>query len=276
MTIKNKHQILAILTILFFFTATSLRAGTASAKKAMQNASNPLIVMHTELGSIYIELFPDEAPRNVKYFLQLIMGEISSKSAPDFSPRYLDNRLFENSIPSILVQGGDSRSHPFGAPTAQPEIDISAKALGLDKAPLINAEGLLHPNLAITSKDDYEEKLLKPFLKKNNIMSTDMIKENQFILFESLRNLTLEDGLKLQGLTFTDSLDSRMISRGTLVLSEPGGPGFLLTLKNLPHLNGRLTVIGNIVEGITFADEISQRIGESKTPVSLYSTRVIQ
>ncbi|MDG2119057.1 MAG: peptidylprolyl isomerase [Gammaproteobacteria bacterium] len=276
MTIKNKHQILAILTILIFFMTTSLRAGTASAKKAMQNGSNPLIVMHTEFGSIYIELFPDEAPRNVKYFLQLIRGEISSKSAPDFSPRYLDNRLFENSIPSILVQGGDSRSHPFGAPTAQPEIDISAKALGLDKTPLINAEGLLHPNLAITSKDDYEEKLLKPFLKKNNIMSTDMIKENQFILFESLRNLTLEDGLKLQGLTFTDSLDSRMISRGTLVLSEPGGPGFLLTLKSLPHLNGRLTVIGKIVEGITFADEISQRIGESKTPVSLYSTRVIQ
>jgi cyclophilin family peptidyl-prolyl cis-trans isomerase len=50
----------------------------------------------------------------------------------------------------------------------------------------------------------------------------------------------------------------------------------LLALKNLPHLNGRHTVLGNIVEGITFADDISQRIGESKTPVSLYSTRVIQ
>lgn len=276
MTIKNKHQILVMLTILSFFTVTSLRAGTASAKKAMQNESNPLIVMHTELGSIYIELFPEEAPRNVKYFLHLIKGEISSKSATDFSPRYLDNRLFENSIPGILVQGGDSRSHPFGAPTDKPDIEISAKALGLNKIPIINAEGLLHPNLAITSRDDYEEKLLKPFLKSENIMSTNVIKENQFLLFESLRNLTLEDGLKLQGLTFTDSLDSRIISRGTLVLSEPGGPGFLLALENLPHLNGRLSVIGNIVEGITFADEISQRIRESKTPVSLYSTRVIQ
>ena len=273
---KNKNQIFLILTILSFFMEAPLHAGTASAKKAMLNEGNPLIVMHTESGSIYIELFPIEAPRNVKYFLQLIRGEISSESSPDYSPRYLDNRLFEHSIPGVLIQSGDSNSHPFGAPTAKPEIDVSAKALGFNKVPLINAEGFLHPNLAITNKDDYEEKLLKPFLKSNNITSTDMIKENQFLLFESIRNLSLEDGLKLQGLKFTDSLNSRMISRGTLVLSEAGGPGFLLALEDLPYLNGRHTVIGTIVEGVAVADDISQKIGESNTPVPLYSTRIIQ
>lgn len=273
---RNKHQILLILTILSFFVKAPLQAGTASAKKTMQDESNPLIVMHTELGSIYIELFPDEAPKNVTYFLKLIKGEISSTSSPDYSPRYLDNRLIEHAVPGILVQGAGSGSHPFGAPTAKPETEINAKALGFDNIPLIDPEGFLHPNLAITSKSDYEEKLLKPFLKSNNITSLDMIEGKQFLLFKRLKNLSLEDGLKLQGLTFTNGLNSRTISRGTLLLSETGGPGFLLALKNLPHLNGRYTVLGNIVEGITFADDISQRIEESKVPVSLYSTRIIQ
>ena len=67
-----------------------------------------------------------------------------------------------------------------------------------------------------------------------------------------------------------------MISRGTLVLSEAGGPGFLLALEDLPYLNGRHTVIGTIVEGVTVVDDISQKIGESNTPVPLYSTRIIQ
>ena len=276
MAMRNKHQILLILTILSFFVQAPSHAGIASAKKAMQDESNPLIVMHTELGSIYIELFPDEAPKNVTYFLKLIKGEISSISSPDYSPRYLDNRLIEHAAPSILVQGAGSGSHPFGAPTAKPDTEINAKALGFDNVPLIDPEGFLHPNLAITSKGDYEEKLLKPFLKSNNITSLDMIEGKQFLLFKRLKNLSLEDGLKLQGLTFTNGLNSRIISRGTLVLSEAGGPGFLLALKNLPHLNGRHTVVGNIVEGITFADDISQRIGESKVPVSLYSTRIIQ
>ena len=103
-----------------------------------------------------------------------------------------------------------------------------------------------------------------------------MIQKNQFSLFERLSNLSLKQGLELQGYTFTDDLNSRAISRGSFVLSEPGGPGFLLALTNLPHLDGRHTVIGHIVEGISLADKISQRIEELNAPVLLYSTRIIQ
>jgi len=276
MTMKIKHQILLMLTLLSFLIETPSNAGTESARQAMQNKNSPLIVMHTELGSIYIELFPAEAPENTTYFLQLIEGKIPSTSNPGYSPRYLDNLLIKQSIPGAFVQGADSRNHPFGGPTAKPDKEINANALGFDKMKLIDAEGYLHPNLSIKNTTDYEEKLLKPFLESNNITSPDMIQNNQFSLFEKLSNLSLKQGLELQGHTFTDDLNSRAISRGSLVLIEPGGPGFLLALKDLPHLDGRYTVIGHIVEGITLADKISQRTEELNAPVLLYSTRVIQ
>ena len=63
--------------LLLYFAVPHIAFSDAnSAMQAMENDSNPLMLLSTSLGDIYIELFKDEAPNNVENFLALAHGEI--------------------------------------------------------------------------------------------------------------------------------------------------------------------------------------------------------
>lgn len=57
-------------------------------------AAHPQVKLHTSLGDITIELFPDKAPRTVANFLQYVQDG------------FYDGTVFHRAIPGFLVQGG--------------------------------------------------------------------------------------------------------------------------------------------------------------------------
>jgi cyclophilin family peptidyl-prolyl cis-trans isomerase len=68
--------------------------GTADDAATNAGSGNPVVVMETSMGTIEIELWPEEAPISVENFL-----------------RYVDNSLYDNLafhrvIPGFMIQGG--------------------------------------------------------------------------------------------------------------------------------------------------------------------------
>ena len=86
--------------------------------------------LHTNLGDIRLELYPEQAPETVSNFVGLATGQKAwtdpRTGAESHAPLY-DNVIFHRVIPGFMIQGGD----PLGTGTGGPgyvfddEIDAS-------------------------------------------------------------------------------------------------------------------------------------------------------
>ncbi len=54
-----------------------------------------LVILHTNLGKIVIELFPDDAPKHAVNFANLA------------GSKFYDGTIFHRIIPGFMIQGGD-------------------------------------------------------------------------------------------------------------------------------------------------------------------------
>ncbi|QPL05444.1 MULTISPECIES: peptidylprolyl isomerase [Actinomyces] len=86
--------------------------------------------LHTSLGDIRLELFPEQAPETVSNFVGLATGAKSwtdPRSGEESSSPLYDGVIFHRVIPGFMIQGGD----PLGTGTGGPgyvfddEIDAS-------------------------------------------------------------------------------------------------------------------------------------------------------
>lgn len=86
--------------------------------------------LHTNLGDIRLELFPEQAPETVSNFVGLAKGEktwTDPRTGEQSSEPLYDNVIFHRVIPGFMIQGGD----PLGTGTGGPgyvfddEIDSS-------------------------------------------------------------------------------------------------------------------------------------------------------
>ena len=68
-------------------------------------SSNPVVEMKTELGSIFIELYPEEAPVTVKNFLKYI-NENRFEGAVFYRVVTIDNQT-KDSVKIQVIQGGN-------------------------------------------------------------------------------------------------------------------------------------------------------------------------
>lgn len=77
-------------------------------------------VIHTSMGKINVELFPNQAPHTVKNFVELSKGERewSDGGAKTTRPLY-DNTIFHRVIPGFMIQGGDPEGTGMGGPGYQ-------------------------------------------------------------------------------------------------------------------------------------------------------------
>ena len=78
---------LVVCLTLALSASTAFAAGNAS-KEA------PMVVMHTNLGDITIEVFEDEAPKTAANFLQYVQDG------------FYDGTIFHRVIPGFVIQGG--------------------------------------------------------------------------------------------------------------------------------------------------------------------------
>lgn len=83
--------------LLVSFALSASAAPPAPASTAAGNpsaAAHPQVKLHTSMGDIVIELFPDKAPKTVANFLQYVKDG------------FYDGTVFHRAIPMFLVQGG--------------------------------------------------------------------------------------------------------------------------------------------------------------------------
>lgn len=253
------------LALLLLLTLTP-RLGFAdltTARQAMENQANPLMLMTTSQGAIYIELLPDEAPDNVARFIALAEGEVEffdEVANATFTPRYYDGMRFHRVLPDFVIQGGSPSYHPLGAPEPMLADEINATALGLDRLPVLGEDGSINPMLNVGNQQEFAQRVLEPLYLELGIETVSELNPAEDDIVTNLRGLTLMRLYEYEGYSYQNEFQTRGISRGTVALANDGpnrnGSEFFISLRNADWLNGRHTVIGRVVEGMDIADRI--------------------
>ncbi len=273
--------------LLLYFTVPHIAfSDVNSAMQVMENNSNPLMLLSTSLGDIYIELFKVEAPNNVDNFLALAHGEIEfteKDSGNTFYPRYFDGMQFHRVIPNMLIQAGSPQYHPLGMPRRILADEINANVLGLDEQPVLNEFGAFNSLLNISDQSNFREALLEPILQHLRIGSNSELTNRQYEIYDFIANLTIKQAYELGGYTYNSDLTTRRITRSIVALANSGpnsnGPEFFIATNDLPWLNGKHTVIGKVVEGMETVDAISRTeidpLDPSRFATLIYSFRAV-
>ena len=273
--------------LLLYFTVPHIAfSDVNSAMQVMENDSNPLMLLSTSLGDIYIELFKDEAPNNVENFLALAHGEIEfieKDSRNAFYPRYFDGMQFHRVIPNMLIQAGSPQYNPLGMPRRILADEINADVLGLDRQPVLNEFGEFNSLLNISDQSNFRKELLEPILKHLRIGSDSELRDRQYEIYDYIANLNIKKAYELGGYTYNSDLTTRPITRSIVALANNGpnsnGPEFFIATSDLPWLNGKHTVLGKVVEGMDTVDAIGRTeidpLDPSRFATLIYSFRAI-
>ena len=75
--------------------------------------------LHTNLGDIVIELFPNHAPETVANFVGLATGEkewTDPRTGAKSKEKLYDGTIFHRVIAGFMIQGGDPLGQGFGGP----------------------------------------------------------------------------------------------------------------------------------------------------------------
>ncbi len=103
---------------LFVVVIFSITAATFSPQIHSQtNQRNAMIKMTTTLGEIDIQLYPDDAPKTVKNFIDYVQSG------------HFDNLIFHRVIPGFMIQGGGFTADMQQRKTAPPIINEADNGL---------------------------------------------------------------------------------------------------------------------------------------------------
>ena len=78
--------------------------------------------LHTTLGDIVIELFPNQAPKTVENFVGLATGSkewSDPRTGKKSNEKLYDGTIFHRVISGFMIQGGDPLGQGFGGPGYQ-------------------------------------------------------------------------------------------------------------------------------------------------------------
>lgn len=253
-----------LLGVLLLSTAASIALADAdSARLAMEDPGNPLFLLSTSRGQIYIEMLPAEAPTNTARVMALARGEIEIIDTDNdfsFSPEYYNGQRFHRTLPGFVIQAASPAYHPLGGPGELLADEINADALGLAAEPVLTADASVNALLNITDEEAFGAEVLTPLYADMNIDNVAELATRQDEIYTRLQSLTVKSLYELQGYRYSDRFATRAISHGIVALANSGpdsnGAEFFIALADAPSLTGRYTVIGRVVEGMAVADEI--------------------
>ena len=83
---------------------------------------NSTATLHTTLGDIVIELFPNHAPKTVENFVGLATGSkewSDPRTGKKSNEKLYDGTIFHRVISGFMIQGGDPLGQGFGGPGYQ-------------------------------------------------------------------------------------------------------------------------------------------------------------
>lgn len=85
------------------------------------NGKNPIVAIETEKGTIFLELFANDAPKTVANFLNLV------------NKGFYNGLTFHRVIAGFVIQGGDPKGDGTGGPGYAFEDEINPWSLGMDE-----------------------------------------------------------------------------------------------------------------------------------------------
>jgi peptidyl-prolyl cis-trans isomerase A (cyclophilin A) len=256
-------------------------AGTA----ATATNPNPVVLMKTSQGNIRIELWPDAAPDTVKNFIDLAEGNKTFKDAKtgeDVKKPFYDGLTFHRVIKDFMIQGGCPLGTGTGDPGYKFKDEINAKGLGLADLKAMGEGGAPHPWLLIRDQASFQRTVLGPVLQTLGISSQEQFQEKLEEIQNTVNALSVLDVYANLGYVFDEKLPAKKPDRGVIAMANSGpntnGSQFFINVVDTPHLTGKHTVFGKVIEGMDIADKISNLetdpAGKPSTPVTIESIRV--
>ena len=268
--------------LLVFFSNTALHADEARARAAMADPENPLVAVFTSKGAFYIELYTRSAPRNVARFIALVSGDYDFPGT-ELKSRYYDQSSFHTDVPGRTLRAGNPALNRFGLQPASIRAEIDGAALGLDTRPLFSSSAEVDPSLAIANREDFEREILAPLYLVEGINTAQALRNQSEQMMQRLQQMSVLDVLENLGHRYSLALGTQPITQGTVALmtTTPGETGVELVISLLPSpwLDGRVTPIGNVVDGMSVIGEIGsievnpRRNAELGT--TIYSMRIL-
>lgn len=275
-----KFLLIAILAVSVFTIAQE------SAKFDKEYADDPVVLLKTSKGDIYIELFAKEAPKTVANFLELAEGKkefTDIKTGKKVTKNYYDGLVFHRVIDQFMIQGGCPLGTGTGGPGYSFEDEISAKSLGLDKE-IAFPNGQPHQFLGIRSRQQFQMSIIMPLLKQMNITTQEDLNAKAKEVTEKVSSLTLKDCFELMGYKYDDALKSHQPKRGVLAMANSGpntnGSQFFINVVDTPWLAGKHTVFGKVLKGMDIVDAISKAkagpAGKPESEIKIISVRKVK
>ncbi len=263
---------------------TFTHADVNTAIQNMDDPSHPLILMRTSRGDIYIELYPESAPRNVANFIALAHAQVTlfdASTAQEVMPHYYDGKSFDRILRNYLVQAGAPANELAPRPEYFVDDEINARSLGLNDSKVFDATGNLNDWLNLQDREQFESQILAPLYERLNINSPSDVETRQFEIHSALKDMTLRQAYESQGYRYNDRLIPRPPIRGSIAMAS-AGPNlnraeFFFLLVDAPWLAGKATVIGEVVEGMEIVDRIDQSAvlrGETTAPTPTTATLI--
>ena len=256
-------------------TALSLLVASASFAQeiAKEKPTNPVLLMKTNFGDVYIELFPEEAPKTVANFMGLATGErvfTDHKTSKKVKRPFYDGLKFHRVIKEFMIQGGDPKGNGTGGPGYKFEDEINADALGLHKMKALK-DGRPHAFLPIRNQSDFQRTLVHPLFQKMGIRSQADLDKRREEVRKRINDLTLKDAYENMGYRFNAKLKSRPPLKGVLAMANSGpdtnGSQFFINLIDTPWLTGKHTVFGKVIKGMDIVEKIGATpVGSGSIP----------
>jgi peptidyl-prolyl cis-trans isomerase A (cyclophilin A) len=245
----------------------------------------PVVIIDTSLGAIEVALDPAAAPATVANFLGLADGTKPFKDpkagGQEVKRRFYDGLTFHRVLKDFMIQAGCPKGDGTGGPGYGFANEISAAALGLDKALVLDAEGRADSRLMIGGQADFERLVLQPLIKSMGVTTREQFLAKSQEIDQRVRTLTVKDVYALQGYAFDDRFKSFPLTRGVLAMANAGpatnGSQWFIAVVDTPWLDGKHTPFGRVVKGMEVVDAIAKVAadanGRPAKPVVIKSIR---
>jgi cyclophilin family peptidyl-prolyl cis-trans isomerase len=256
----------------------------AAEEPALKKAANPVVLITTSKGDIYVELFQDAAPETVANFIGLAEGTkefTDPVTKKEVKRPFFDGLKFHRIIKNFMIQGGCPLGNGTGDPGYKFKDEINAEALGLNKLKAFDQNTGAHPWLMIRSQNDFQRIIAQPLYKKLNINSQADFEKHKAEFSKAIETLTVQNCLENMGYKFDSTLKSRHPKRGYLAMANSGpntnGSQFFINLKDTPWLTGKHTVFGKVIKGMDVVDKLGEvPVGQGSRPIDPVSTKSVR
>lgn len=255
-----------IIMLVFLCLVLISVAYTAEKKLVPESKDDPIVLIKTSMGDIYIELYRKAAPQTVKNFLDLALGRKEFRDPETgklVKKKFYNGLIFHRVIPNFMIQTGCPLGTGAGGPGYRFPDEINAISLGLDKIkvkefPYVQrtVEQMILGKLNIRTKEEFDRKraLVDQELKR-------------------LIELTVKQLYELLGYTYRTDIISKPAVRSAVAMANAGpntnGSQFFINEVDTPWLDGRHTVFGKVLSGMEVVEKIARvKCAQNNKPVN--------